>query len=100
MSLISELQNERSRYYVLRDKIKLICNHLNNSRDDIKEAAKQLEQFYLINEEVADYEKLNTIASNTSTIKDILINKIIPAINNKINQLNNEIDKASELITE
>lgn len=99
MSLISELEYERNRYYRLIDNVKSICNYLDDSSNHIDSAIEQLNKFYRIDEEKADNNKLKETANNINNVRSVLVDKIIPSISNKISQLNSEISRLQELET-
>ncbi len=97
MSLISELEYERNRYYKLMDNIKSICSHLNTSTTNIESATNQLGKYYRIDSDIADNSKLKDSVDSINNIYNILITKIIPTINSRIAQLNIEITRLHEL---
>lgn len=97
MSLISELEYERNRYYKLRDDITEIYNCLTIGDNKFDYVDKQLYKYYNINDEQVIQNNLEKISENINNIKNVLNNNILIAINNRIAQLDTEIEQAQEL---
>lgn len=93
MSLLQELEYERNKYYRLLDDINSIYTNIDNCIDNLDNADLELSKYYLVNEESADEKKIYNTISNLTSTKEVLKDTIIPAINNKITQLNNDITK-------
>lgn len=96
MSLLQELEYERNKYYRLLDDINSIYTDIDNCIDDLDSSDLELSKYYLVNDESADEKKINNTISNLTAINEVLKSTIIPAINSKITQLNDDITKQGE----
>lgn len=96
MSLLQELEYERNKYYRLLDDINSIYTDIENCIDDLDSADLELYKYYLVNDESTDDKKINNTISNLTSTNEVLKNTIIPAINNKIAQLNDDITKQGQ----
>lgn len=96
MSLLQELEYERNKYYRLLDDINSIYSNIDNCIDDLDNADIELSKYYLVNDESADDKKINNTISNLTSINEVLKDTIIPAINSKITQLNDDITKQGQ----
>lgn len=96
MSLLQELEYERNKYYRLLDDINSIYTNIENCVDNLDSADLELSRYYVINNESADDKKINNTIKSLSSTKEVLKDTIIPAINSKIAQLNDDIAKQGQ----
>lgn len=96
MSLVSDLEYERNRYYRLLEDIKSIYSNLDNCGDKLDNSDIELSNFYQINDESIDKKRISELVKSIDGTNVILKENIIPAIKNKIEQLNQDIERAQE----
>ncbi len=96
VSLISELEERRNRYYKLIDNMNSICSHLDNSTTNIEKAIEYSNSFYRLNNEPADKNKLENTINEINNINDMITTKIIPSINSCISNLTIELNKIAD----
>lgn len=93
MSAISKLEYERNCYHKLKDEITNACNTLINSIDDIDDSSIILDKSYLINEKNIFEDKYKKILKKLEDINIVLLDTILPNIDNKIETITNDINK-------
>lgn len=93
MASSSELINQRQKYYTLKENVSKLITNFSSSIESIEPALK-INECFAIDEVSADGGKINSINSSLVETKNKLNNEVIPAINNKINSLNSEIQAA------
>ena len=87
---------ERQRYIVYRDQVKILYNKTVDCYNEYFAVYGKISESYQINGESGDK---GVVAPSCESLKDsyeLLINSTIPAINNKIDQLNSQIRRAQE----
>ena len=96
MQSSEQLIAEKQRYLAYRDQVKILYNKMLDCYNDYFAVYGKIKESYQINGESGDK---GIIAPSCKALKDsyeLLINSTIPAINNKIDQLNSDIKKAQE----
>lgn len=93
MASSSELKNQRSKYYTLRDNVYALINKVNIAYSNLVSIDK-IDDCFTIDNEPADGGIITTVKNNIGNIKDQLNNNVIPNINNKIDNLTSAIDTA------
>jgi len=94
--IASELEYERNCYYKLKEELSNLCDMLELSIDDIDDSSIILDNSYLINDNNIFDKKYKDIIKNLNNINNVLLDTIIPGIDNKIEVLTNEINNLLE----
>ena len=94
--IVSELEYERNCYYKLKEELNNLCDMLEISIDDIDDSSIILDNSYLINDNSIFDKKYKGIIKNLNNINNVLLDTIIPGIDNKIEVLTNEINNLLE----
>lgn len=96
MESSEQLIAERNQYVAYRDQVKILYNKMVDCYNDYFAVSGKISESYQINGESGDK---GVVAPSCESLKDsyeLLINSTIPAINNKIDQLNSQIRRAQE----
>ena len=96
MKSLSELKSEKKKYQLLKTNIKNIYNLLNNSRNYLTNANRNIGSCYNIDGESADNGKINKEINTIDNLNYKLIHIILPQIENKIRTINSKINNFSE----
>lgn len=97
MATVQDCTNNINKYNALKDNIYVIINHLNNANDYSFKAKNQLDGVYTINDSNTNiYSRIKLLSENINSTSNYLKNTIIPAIDNAINGLNNQIKAIQE----
>lgn len=92
MATVQDCTDSINKYNALKDNIYAIINHLNNATDYSYKAKNQLDGVYTINDYNTNlYSRTKSLAENIGSTSNYLKNTIIPAIDNAINGLNDQI---------
>ena len=78
-------EDDKSKYKDMREKVKTIIRHLENSSGHLKTAKVELKHYFKIDGSSADNNKINEIKNENDQIKNYLKNTVLPEINKKIN---------------
>ena len=92
MNTLYELKKERNQYYDLKDKLYYIVKRLDLSVDCISPASDTYKYVYTIDSVVANNDKLNKLKKELLDKRNYISNVIIPKINERIYNLNLEIE--------
>lgn len=98
MAVISDLEYERNKYCNLRDSIKEISTELNSNINSITQIEQNLAKNLLLDNEKYENKQLTNKKEELKTIHDNLINRVMPAINQKINSINSTIKELESIM--
>ena len=93
MSKANQLRAKQRAYYSLLENVSSFNSKLKAAYNQLENAVKSKQNF-LIDNEPADNNDIETARESILKTSENLTNKIIPAIQNKINNLNKDINKA------
>lgn len=96
MESLSELKREKKKYQALKVNIQNIYNSLNNSRNYLTNANRNIGGCYNIDGDSADNGKISREINSIDNLNNKLINLVLPQIENKIRILNSKINNFSE----
>lgn len=96
MESLSELKREKKKYQALKVNIQNIYNSLNNSRNYLVNANRNIGSCYNIDGESADNGRINKEVNTIDNLNYKLIHLILPQIESKIRVLNSKINNFSE----
>ncbi len=92
MSIIDGLYKKRNEYYNLKSQVEISINLLRESINKMNNVSQKVGQGYSIDGNSADNGELVNIGNNINYIYEKLNNVILPKINVKIKELNNQIE--------
>lgn len=93
MATVQDCTNNINKYNALKDSINIIIKHLNNASDYSFKAKNQLDGVCTINDSNTKiYSRTKSLTENISSTSNYLKNKVLPAIDNAIMGLNNQIE--------
>ncbi len=91
MTVISNLEYDRNCYFELRDKIKNICTDMNTNINNLSQTKQNIDKYLKIDDVNNPHQSLSNKIEELKEIYNNLINNVIPAINSKIDSINNNI---------
>lgn len=91
MTVISNLEYDRNCYFELRDKIKNICTDMNTNINNLSQTKQNIDKYLKIEDVNNPHQSLSNKIEELKEIYNNLINNVIPAINSKIDSINNNI---------
>lgn len=91
MTVISNLEYDRNCYFELRDKIKNICTDINTNINNLSQTKQNIDKYLKIDDVNNPHQSLSNKIEELKEIYNNLINNVIPAINSKIDSINNNI---------
>ena len=91
MTVISNLEYDRNCYFELRDKIKNICTDMNTNINNLSQTKQNIDKYLKIDDVNNPHQSLSYKIEELKEIYNNLINNVIPAINSKIDSINNNI---------
>lgn len=94
MSSSQELIKKRSKYYAFKENINSLAIQINKGMQELESPIIQTSENYKINDENGDKKKLESCQTKLREKYNLLMNQTMPAIDNKINRLNREIEEA------
>lgn len=74
----------KQKYRILKSKLVIIKNKLNNLQDEYNDLNAILKETLLIDENILEKDKLNSIINDNQSILNELTNVIIPTVNSKM----------------
>lgn len=91
MTVISNLEYDKNCYFELRDKIKNICTDMNTNINNLSQTKQNIDKYLKIDDVNNPHQSLSNKIEELKEIYNNLINNVIPAINSKIDSINNNI---------
>lgn len=91
-----ELTQKRSTYYVFKDEVNNIALELDKIIEELESPISKVAEGYILNDEKADAYKLEHLKDLIKEKRDLLKYQTLPAIENKIEKLGQEIETALE----
>lgn len=98
MALLDDLYSKKSSYINLRDKISDVVGSLNSSISSLEQPGSNIGIFYAINGQSADQNMINKNKNNLLSKRDYINQNVIPAINDKISDIETDIRNEEERI--
>ncbi len=94
MALSTDLMAERSRYYTFKDQVSNLARELLVSYNNLYKVSQHIKETYQVNNDSGDRGKFKNSCNALKSKYDLLVNSTIPAINNKIDELDSQINTA------
>lgn len=94
MALSTDLMSERSRYYTFKDQVSNLASELLVSYNNLYKVSQHIKETYQVNNDSGDRGKFKISCNALKSKYDLLVNSTIPAINNKIDELDSQINTA------
>lgn len=98
MALLDDLHSKKSSYINLRDRVNDVLNSLNASISSLEQSGSNIGSFYAINGQSADQNIINNNKNNLLSKQDYIRRNVIPAINDKISNIETDIRNEEERI--
>lgn len=87
------LRIKKEQYYSLLDNVNITLSYINNAHNNISDC-NSINSYYIVNDVTADHNVIGTVRDTSDNIMSTLRDEVIPWIENKINNLDNEIQQA------
>lgn len=94
MSVIDEIKNDKRRYQRLKERLQTAVSKLNPEKEKMEKTSVKVKDYYSIDELSGDNKELIRITASIDNVINKINKSIIPSINVKMDNLNNDIDKA------
>ncbi len=98
MALLDDLYSKKSSYINLRDRVSDVVGSLNSSISSLEQPSSNIGVFYAINGQSADQNMINNNKNNLLSKRDYINQNVIPAINDKISDIETDIRNEEERI--
>lgn len=98
MALLDDLYSKKSSYINLRDRVSDVVGSLNSSISSLEQPSSNIGAFYAINGQSADQNMINNNKNNLLSKRDYINQNVIPAINDKISDIETDIRNEEERI--
>lgn len=98
MALLDDLYSKKNSYINLRDKINDVLGSLNSGISSLEQPSSNIGVFYAINGQSADLNIIRNKKNELLNKRDYITQNVIPAINDKISNIEADIRNEEERI--